>query len=332
MTLAFPEQISDGRGGLVKPSSLTHLAAGTMVSRDLDAARKLYEDFLGLETVRISNDRMLLRDRRAKHLMEKGERDFFVIDVRKVDTVEKPQKMLNHWGIAVASQDEVRRIYDLAKAEKDNWYIKKVRPITGIHESYGFMLIDQDDNWWEIEHRGGLTNELVFARGDFDNRTTDESKMVDPPVEIAATHSTVVGPEAFMTHGTVDVADVVNARGFYEEVLGLRSVLRFDMAQFTSGGGDFTFVGVQVGGNHVADQTPDNRWVLLVGGEEELKARYENALALRERFGIRKVTEPARGEDGNLSFLVESADSNWFELSTRPRSAYEVVFKQLQAA
>ena len=66
MKRAYPQEISDGHGNLVKGSGLSHLAAGTMVSRDLDAAQKLYEDFLGLETVRISDDRMLLRDRRAK--------------------------------------------------------------------------------------------------------------------------------------------------------------------------------------------------------------------------------------------------------------------------
>ena len=128
MTLTAPEYVSDGHGGLVAASNLPHLAVGTMVSRDLEAARKLYEEFLGLEAVRDGDDRLYLRDRRAKYLMEQGERDFFVIEVNKVGNVEKPQKMLNHWGIAVKSQDEVNRIYELAKAEKDQWWIKKVRP------------------------------------------------------------------------------------------------------------------------------------------------------------------------------------------------------------
>lgn len=331
MTRAIPEQVSDGRGALVAPSSLTHLAAGTMVSRDLDAARKLYEQFLGLETVRVSDDRMLLRDRRAKFLMQQGERDFFVIDVNQVADVEKPQKMLNHWGIAVASQEEVRRIYERAKSEKDEWYIKKIRPITSIHESYGFMFIDGDDNWWEIEHRGTMTNDGLFAKGDYDNRTTDEGKMVDPPLDIADTPATVVGPEAFMTHGTVDVADLITARNFYEKVLGLRSVLRSDMAQFTSGGSDFSFVGVQVG-KHVADQTADNRWILLVDDEATLNSRYENALALKDEFGIRQVSEPKRDRDGNLSFLIENADSNWFEFSTQSRDVYASTFRELEAA
>lgn len=332
MPQTYPELISDGRGNLVQASSITHLVAGTMVSRDLDAMKKLYEDFLGLETVRIAPDRMLLRDRRAKYLMENGERDFFVIEVHQVKDVEKPQKMLNHWGIAVDTREEVDRLYALAKAEKDNWLIRKMRPITGIHESYGFFIIDQDDNWWEIENRGTMTNELLFAKGDYDNRTTDPTKMVDPPTPIAQTKSLVVKDDAFMTHGTVDVADIVKARGFYEDVLGLRSVLRSEMAQFTSGGGDFSFVGVQVGDKHVADQSADNRWILLVDDEEQLRARHEGALALRDKYEIRQISEPAQHDDGSMSFLIESSDSNWFEFSTRPKTYYSQPFKTLQEA
>ena len=128
-----------------------------------------------------------------------------------------------------------------------------------------------------------------------------------------------------MTHGTVDVGNILNARAFYEEVLGLRSVLRSEMAQFTSGGGDFTFVGVQVG-EHVADQSADNRWVVLLDGEDKLEERHRRALALKDQLGIRSVTEPVRNGDGSLSFMVENGDSNWFELSTRSRRTYADVF------
>lgn len=332
MAQTYPELISDGRGNLVAASSITHLVAGTMVSRDLDTMTKLYEDFLGLEAVRIAPDRMLLRDRRAKYLMENGERDFFVIEVHQVTDVEKPQKMLNHWGISVGTREEVDRLYTLAKAQKADWLIKKMRPITGIHESYGFFIIDEDDNWWEIENRGSMSNDLLFAKGDYDNRVTDPSRMIDPSLPIASTRSLVLGDEAFMTHGTVDVADIVKARGFYEEVLGLRSVLRSDMAQFTSGGGDFSFVGVQVGERHVADQSADNRWILLVADEAQLADRHARAIALSGKFDIRQVCEPVRHDDGSLSFLIESADSNWFEFSTRLRSYYSAPFKVLSEA
>ncbi len=325
MATVSAERISDGQGGLVPSSNFTHLAAGTMVSRDLQAARVLYENMLGLEVASNGSDRLLLRDRRAKYLMEHGERDFFVIEVRLVDAIERPQKMLNHWGISVGSKAEVDRLHQIAKAEKEKWWIKAVRPITTLHESYGFYFIDLDNNWWEIEHRGTQTNDGVFSNGDFDNRTSDAAMRAEQSLDISLTSNALVGSEAFLTHGTVDVFDVVNARNFYQDVLGLRSVLRFENAQFTAGGGDFAFVGVQVG-SHVADQSPDNRWVLLVDDETTLMARHDNAIALREKFGIREVTKPLPDDEGYVSFLVESADSNWFEFSTRPREHYSSKF------
>jgi catechol 2,3-dioxygenase-like lactoylglutathione lyase family enzyme len=327
MATAYSERVSNGRGELVEGSSLTHLAAGTMVSRDLEAAKRFYENFLGLETVRYADDRMLLRDRRAKYLMEHGEHNYFVIDVQEVAQVEKPQKMLNHWGVSVGSHAEVERIHVIAKAEADRYWIKKVRPITTIHNSYGFMLIDQDDNWWEIEHRSGRTNDFMFSGGDFDNPTRDDAKKVDPDLPIAQTPAEVVGAEAFLTHGTVDVAEVANARQFYEDVLGLRSVRHYENAQFTAGGGDFAFVGVQIG-TQIADQSTDNRWVLLVQGEEKLLAMHANAVAKADQYRIRHITDPARDDEGNLSFMIYSADANWFEFSTRSGNSYATVFEQ----
>lgn len=329
VSLSSPK-ISDGRGGLISPSALSHLAVGTMVSRDLDAALRLYEDFLGFEAVRYAPDGMLIRDRRAKYLMEHGERDYFVIDVHQVENVEKPQKMLNHWGLSVGSSDEVRRLHQLAKSQSEKYWIKKVRPITNIHESYGFLFIDSDDNWWEIEHRSGRTNDFMFSQGDFDNRTDDEGMKIDPALPIATTKAAAVGPEAFMTHGTVDVASVPVTRRFYEQVLGLRSVQHYENAQFTAGGGDFAFVGVQVG-SQTADQSKANRWILLVDDEEQLLARHRNALAHKEEFNIREITGPERASDGALSFLIYSPDANWFELSTRPSEHYSGIFKRLNA-
>lgn len=321
------DRVSNGRGGLVPSSSLTHLAAGTMVSRDLAAARRLYEGFFGMECVRYAPDRMLVRDRRAKYLMKQGARDFFVIDVREVEMIGNPQRNLNHWGFSVQSTDEVDRIHAKAKAEMEGWWIRKVRPITKLHGSYGFYLIDNDDNWWEVEYRNGMTNDGFFSQGDHDTRTNDDAMKVDPPLLLSPTPSDILGPDGFMTHGTTDVVDVGLARHFYEDVLGLRSVQHYPIAQFTAGGGDFAIVGVQTG-SQTAYQDPTNRWILLVDDREDLDRVRERALAGRERFKVREIGEIGPGDDGGEAFLVRSADDNWFEISTRPRADYTRIFER----
>lgn len=158
--------VADGRGKMLEHTDLPAIAVGTMVSKDLDDSRKFYEEFLGLECVRYAPDRMLIRDRASKKAMEEGSPNYLVIDVREVDEIEHPQTMLNHWGFNVETTEEVDRIHEKAKALKDKYELK-VRPITGIHNSYGFYLRDRDFNWWEIECRiHGMTNDSIFKQGD----------------------------------------------------------------------------------------------------------------------------------------------------------------------
>lgn len=160
--------ISNGRGGTREAASTPALIAGTMVSSDLVRARRFYEDFLGLECVQHAPDRLLIRDKISAELMPRGEAGGFVIEVQKVDAVRHPQKLHNHWGIVVASTDEVDRIRAIALAEGEKYGIRKVNPITKMHGSYQFYFIDLDENWWEIEHRlHGRTMEMVFEDGDF---------------------------------------------------------------------------------------------------------------------------------------------------------------------
>ena len=318
--------VANGHGATVLKRALTHLAAGTMASTDLKAARKMYEAFFGLECAQYAPGRMMIRDRRAKWMMEHGERDFFVIDVEEVPAIEHPQKNLNHWGFSVGSKEEVDRIHTFARANMEEFRLAKVLPITPIHNAYGFYFYDHDSNWWEIEFRGGSTNESYFSRGTYDAGlsavTVDDAK-----IQIAPTSAEVVGPEAFLTHGTTDVADVAKARLLYEQVLGLRSVQHVKIAQFTAGGGDFAFVGVETGKRHVA-QTPTNRWVLLVDDDAKLEDIHRRALAERERFSIPQVTDPVRATGGYKSFLICSADENWFEISSRSPEDYRAVFER----
>lgn len=320
MQAGTAEKVSDGRGGLVAPDALSHLAAGTMVTSDLATAKRLYENIFAFECVIYAPGRMLLRDRRAKYLMENGGRDFFVIDVTEVSSIENPQRNLNHWGFSVGSPEEVDRLHALLKAQAEEFGIRKVRPVTQLHGSHGFYLIDVDDNWWEIEYRNGMTNDAFFSNGDYNNPTTDDAMKVDPPLLIAATPSTVLGPEAFMTHGTTDVVDVALARRFYEEILDLRSVQQYPVAQFVAGGGDFAFVGVQAG-KQTAHQNPDNRWVLLVE-EQRMHSIRDRAIAARDVFQIKDISDYQSVEGGGTSFLLCTADDNWFEISTRSPQYY----------
>jgi catechol 2,3-dioxygenase-like lactoylglutathione lyase family enzyme len=160
--------IPNGRGREIAAASVPQLIAGTMVSTDLVAARRFYEEFLGFDCVRYAEHRMLIRDRESKLAMESGSPEFFVIDVQEVPDIPHPQRWLNHWGLSVATTQEVDRIHERATQLKEDYGLQRVRSITNIHGAYGFYFADRDMNWWEIECRlHGMSNNDVFRKGDF---------------------------------------------------------------------------------------------------------------------------------------------------------------------
>ena len=172
------EKVHDGRGRVRDASDFPAIAVGTMVSSNLDRARKFYEEFFGFECVRYAPDRMMLRDSVAKRLMEEGRPGAFVIDVREVDAIEHPQCMLNHWGFSVDSWEEVERIRAVALERQEEFGIKKVHPITKMHNSYQFYFSDVDENWWEVECRPeGRTMNSVFEEGDFRRKSKGEAEV-----------------------------------------------------------------------------------------------------------------------------------------------------------
>ena len=326
MDTVLEPRVADGRGRAVPGSSLSHLAIGTMVTTDLAAARRVYEEFFGFDTVQYAPGRLLIRDRRARWQMEHGGKNFFVIDVQEVPAIENPQANLNHWGFTVSSEAEVVRIRELAVANAEKYRFAKVMPITKIHNAYGFYFYDHDTNWWEVEYRE-RTNDGYFSAGDWNAERSGGEPVIDPQIEVSGARSAVLGPDAYMTHGTTDVVNADAARLFYEDVLRLRSVRHARPAQFTAGAGDFAFVGVQAAARN-ATQTPQNRWVVLVETEEEFLSMHRAADESRDKYGIKDLTAPAPGVRGHPSFLIRNADDNWFEVSTLPRAELVEMFER----
>jgi catechol 2,3-dioxygenase-like lactoylglutathione lyase family enzyme len=323
-----PTRIASGRGQLIDPSSLVHLAIGTFATTDLQATRRLLENFLGMECVDYAAGRMMARDRRAKFLMERGDPAFFVLDAIEIPKILRPQAMLNHWGFSVASEAEVDRIREIAVRQAVDFDLKRILPTTGMHGSYGFYMIDKQDNWWEIEFRKGVTNDLYFSRGDWNAEGRDSFPVANPPLALAATSAAVVGDEAFLTHGTMALGDADASRTFYEDILRLRTVRHVPPALVTAGAGDFGVVGLSFGAKKIQDQLPENRFVILVDGDDavaDLRARVQD---VTETYGLLSVSDVQADEVAGASFVLRTADRIWFEISSRPRQRVIELFEQ----
>ncbi len=149
------------RQSLVKPYVFSH---GTLECKSLAASRKFYEEFLGLECAQHGASSMVIRC---------GVK-FHVVCVQMGDAV-RPCHLHNHWGVDVASKEEVDAAYQAALQYKDEYGIKEIMAPDDRHGVYSFYLEDLDSNWWEVQYYQGYQNDDMF---DFGDRFTPDGKPV----------------------------------------------------------------------------------------------------------------------------------------------------------
>ncbi len=143
---------------LNRPTILSH---GTITCRDLAAARKFYEEFLGFDVVQHTERGLLLR---------KG--GYCSIVCLEVGDHVKPVDRQHHWGLDLASREEVDRALELAHRYKDRYGINQISRITTHHGGYSFYFRDLDGNYWEFQYvghgqdKGEGRYDSFFARGD----------------------------------------------------------------------------------------------------------------------------------------------------------------------
>ena len=139
------------RKTIVNPMLLSH---GTLMCKDMAKSRRFYEEFLGLEVVRHARPAMMLR-------LKSG---MYVVAVCIGENVPK-QHVLTHWGLNVATREEVDRAHAAAVEHKEKYGIQKINKVLERHGAYGFYFQDIDNNWWEIQHEPRAIDDF-FDRGD----------------------------------------------------------------------------------------------------------------------------------------------------------------------
>lgn len=146
--------IADAKTGksIVKPFVLSH---GTMEVYSLKESRRFYEEFLGLECVRHAKPAIVVRCGLKFHIV-----------AVEVGAALHPVNLLNHWGVDVASREQVDEAYENALKHKDRYRIRQVLKPVMQHGVYSFYLEDLDHNWWEIQHYPGFQNEDLFDFGE----------------------------------------------------------------------------------------------------------------------------------------------------------------------
>ena len=141
------------RASILQPYCLGH---GTLECANLDESRRFYEEFLGLEVVRHAISALALR---------LGMR-FHIVCVEVGDEIH-PCNILNHWGLDMATRDEVDAAHAKAFEHREKYKIRQILDVQDMHGVYSFYMEDLDHNWWEIQcYENGFCHDDYFDFGD----------------------------------------------------------------------------------------------------------------------------------------------------------------------
>ena len=140
---------------MIKTRFISH---GTLGSKDLDATRRFYEEFLGLEVVRTSPVSLMIR-RGGQHV-------YAVVLTKNKERMPR----CYHNGLDVDSDAEVDAAWRVCTDEAAKWGLHEITKPLERHGTYSFLFWDADDNAWEVlsNPKGGYT--WIFEQGDLEGR------------------------------------------------------------------------------------------------------------------------------------------------------------------
>jgi len=140
---------------VLKTKFISH---GTLGSKDLEATRRFYEEFLGLEVVRTSPVSLMIR--------LGGNHVYAVVYTKKKERMPR----VYHNGLDVDSDAEVDDAWRACTEQAEKWGLHDIDKPSARHGTYSFLFWDADDNAWEIlsNPKGGYT--WIFEQGDLEGR------------------------------------------------------------------------------------------------------------------------------------------------------------------
>lgn len=128
----------------------------TLECVDIAKTRRFFEEFLGFETVQMADVSFWAR----------MGGDQVIVVVQSPNGKKSEMPFLNHNGLDVATDDEVRAAHAVIKREKDTWGIKNITPPIVQHGTFCFYFTDMDGNIWEILSNPERGYAWGFERGD----------------------------------------------------------------------------------------------------------------------------------------------------------------------
>ena len=274
---------------------LTGLISGHYECRSLTETIPVLTNFLALEVVAESEGRAIVKHPNTDWLL--------VVQAAGSSAPDKPR--MNHYGVRVATDQEIENAYEyLQKMKKD--FRLKVDRIRDNHHAHSVHFVEPGGNWWEIESYEKVAN---AGMGD----------TAAPHWKKALTEADFPGrgyiPQA-LTHGTLQCDNLEQTRRFYEEALELEVVQSWPTSIYVKHRSSPWYI-VNL------ESKPETRQYL--SSAQRFTLNVESAVAVfeahdwlkkhKDEFDLTELGE-VQEQAGMSYFLLSDLNRNWWEIAS----------------
>ena len=272
------------------------LVSGHYECRSLKQSIPILTELLALEVVAEKAEEVTVKHPNTEWLL--------VVHEGGPNAPDKPR--LNHYGVRVATNQEIDNARDYLRARKEQLGLK-VDKTQSRHLAYSVHFVEPGGCWWEIE------SYEIAAKKNLGGNVSNPWKTLLLPEKFPGRGYI---PQA-LTHGTIGCTNLEASRRFYREVLGLDVV-------------------PPPGGKPQYIKHPSTPWYIvslevspesprLLGRFQRFTIAVESASAVEEayqwlkqsgnRLGITELEETSE-DSGVVSFLLSDLDRNWWEVTS----------------
>jgi catechol 2,3-dioxygenase-like lactoylglutathione lyase family enzyme len=230
---------------------------------------------------------------------------------------DAPTKQIhNHWGVRVATTEEVDRAYDYLTAHKAEYKLGRIGKPLYNHGSYSLYFIEPGTNGWEIEcYATALRKESSARIG---------GGVRGPHWMSAMSEERFPGrgyvPQGF-THGTLVARDMNVNRAFYTKVLGLEVNQANDHVIYVKHPTTRTYV-VCAERKDFKVFSPNFRNTLTVASKEAVQEAYRWFEQAGGDLGVGELL-PLEENGGSASFCFRDPATNCWEIASCDRYRYD---------
>jgi catechol 2,3-dioxygenase-like lactoylglutathione lyase family enzyme len=218
------------------------------------------------------------------------------------------KQMHNHWGVRVATAEEVDRAYDYLRAHKVEYKLGAIGQPTWSHGSYSCYFVEPGTNGWEIECYETVNRKEATAQS-FGSVKTPHWTDVYPEERFPGRGYV---PQGF-THGTLVATDLNVSHEFYTKVLGL-DVHRFSsIVIYVKHPKTKTYI-VCAERKDFKVFSPNFRNTLTVESRNAVKEAYDELSGSGKEVGVRELF-PLRETAMGASFCFRDPGTNCWEIA-----------------